>query len=110
MKINNKEYTLPELNFNTLCELEDMGVSLSDFNTKAMSTVRAFIALEMGGDLNKAGKEFEAHLINGGDVKQIVDEINKTVNESGFFRALAESSPKRDAKSRSKKDPKTAEV
>ena len=30
MIINNREYRLPELDFNAMCELEDMGIALTD--------------------------------------------------------------------------------
>ena len=50
MKINDREYTIPELNFNAMCELEDLGASFSEMDKKVLSTVRAFLALAMGGD------------------------------------------------------------
>lgn len=53
MKINDREYTIPELNFNAMCELEDLGASFSEMDKKALSTVRAFLALAMGGDAEK---------------------------------------------------------
>ena len=66
MKINDREYTIPELNFNAMCELEDLGASFSEMDKKVLSTVRAFLALAMGGDAEKAGKEIEAHIASGG--------------------------------------------
>ena len=55
MKINGTEYTMPELNFNTMCKLEDMGVSLTEMDQKVLTTVRGFLALAMGDDMEKAG-------------------------------------------------------
>lgn len=46
---------MPELNFNTMCRLEEMGVALSDMDQKVLSTVRGFLALAIGGDLGKSG-------------------------------------------------------
>lgn len=54
MKINGTEYTMPELNFNTMCKLEDMGVSLTEMDQKVLTTVRGFLALAMDDDLEKA--------------------------------------------------------
>ena len=88
MKINDREYTIPELNFNAMCELEDLGASFSEMDKKALSTVRAFLALAMGGDAEKAGKEIEAHIPSGGKFDDIMQDINRAVEESGFFRAL----------------------
>ena len=62
MIINNREYRLPELDFNAMCELEDMGIALTDMDKKVLTTVRGFLALAMNGDFHRAGKELEAHL------------------------------------------------
>ena len=91
MIINNKNYTIPELNFNTICTLEEMGISLTDMDKKILSTVRGFLALAMNGDYEKAGKEMEEHLENGGSLDEMLEEINKAVEESGFFQALNKS-------------------
>ena len=88
MKINDREYHIPELNFNAMCELEDLGASFSEMDKKGLSTVRAFLALAMGGDTDKAGKEIEALLASGGNFDEIMEDINRPVEESGFFRAL----------------------
>lgn len=89
MIINNKEYKLPELNFNTICMLEDMGLSLTEMDKKVLSTVRGFLALAMDGDEEKAGREMEMHLANGGDLNEMMEEINRAVQTSGFFQALS---------------------
>lgn len=88
MKINDREYRIPELNFNAMCALEEMGASFADMDKKALSTVRAFLALAMGGDVEKAGKEIENHIAAGGGFDEIMEDINRAVEESGFFRAL----------------------
>ena len=58
MKINGTEYTMPELNFNTMCKLEDMGVSLTEMDQKVLTTVRGFLALAMDDDMEKAASGF----------------------------------------------------
>lgn len=90
MIINNIGYTLPELNFNTMCQLEEMGIALTDMDKKVLTTVRGFLALAMDGDIEKAGKELEQHLSKGGSLDQMLQEINKAVETSGFFRALSQ--------------------
>lgn len=99
MKINGTEYTMPELNFNTMCKLEDMGVSLTEMDQKVLTTVRGFLALAMGDDMEKAGMEIEQHLASGGSLDPLMESINKAVNESGFFRALSQSQEKGNAAS-----------
>ena len=99
MKINGTEYTMPDLNFNTMCKLEDMGVSLTEMDQKVLTTVRGFLALAMEDDMEKAGMEIEQHLASGGSLDPLMESINKAVNESGFFRALSQSQEKGNAAS-----------
>lgn len=89
MIINNKEYKLPELTFNSMCMLEDMGIALTGMDKRVLSTVRGFLALAMDGDYESAGREMQAHLANGGTLDEMMQEINRAVSESGFFQALA---------------------
>ena len=71
-----------------MCKLEDMGLNFTALDKKPLETIRAFVALAMNGDIAKAGKELEEHLIAGYDVEDIMKEISRAVTESGFFRAL----------------------
>lgn len=90
MKLNGKTYNLPELNFNTMCVLEDMGISLSDINHRTFNTIRGFVALAVG-DAETAGKEIDAHIKNGGKLNEITKEIKTAIAESDFFQALGAS-------------------
>lgn len=102
MKINGKNYKMPELNFNAMCNLEDMGVSITSLDKKPMATIRGFIALAIG-DPEKAGKELEEHIVNGGTLDDIISDITKAVSESGFFQALSAKQPESNPTSQSKK-------
>lgn len=106
MKINGNEYKIPELNFNTMCMLEDMGLSLTNMDKKVLGTVRAFLALAMDGDEKKAGAEIEAHLINGGNLEEFMSEINEAVQNSGFFQALMAKQAKGNALGKKDKEAK----
>jgi len=106
MIINGHRYKIPELDFNAVCVLEDMGVSLTEMDKKVLSTIRAFLALAMDGDYEKAGKEIEAHLSDGGTLDDFMKEINKAVETSGFFRALSQSKAKRDPAGESEEEQK----
>lgn len=94
MIINGKTYTVPELDFNAMCELEDMGVALNEMDKKVLTTVRGFLALAMKTDMETAGKELEEHLASGGNINEMVEEVNKAVNESGFFQSLSKKAEK----------------
>ncbi len=94
MKINGNEYKIPELNFNTMCMLEDMGLNFMNMDNRMLLMVRGLLALAMKTDIETAGKEFEAHIINGGTLDEITQEINEAVQTSGFFQALQQSQAK----------------
>lgn len=90
MKINGKEYKIPEITFNVVCDLEDLGISLAEFQKKPIGAIRGFVALAMKGDLEQAGKELEQHIINGGNFEEITKEVGDAIQESDFFRSLQE--------------------
>lgn len=86
--INGKAYVRADMDYNMLCDLEDVGISLSDIKGKSMSFVRAYIARCMNTDNETAGKELNNHFINGGTFESIMDVIKEVIDESGFFQAL----------------------
>lgn len=89
MIINEREYKVPPITFNSICELERAGVDFSDMDGKSLSTLRGFLAFAMGTDPVSAGQELEEHLSNGGDLGQIVEEIAEAVNNCGFFHSMS---------------------
>ena len=101
MILNGKNYKMRELTFNSICKLEDMGISLTSLDKKPLATIRAFIGLAVG-DLDKAGKELEAHIKNGGTLEDIMQDITDSVNNSGFFQALAANRAKKIPASKKK--------
>lgn len=86
--INGKRYTAKPFNFNTVCNLEENGVPLSEMSKKPMSMVRAYFALCAKDSIDNAGEEIEAHVIAGGDFEDIYKVMGDEMNESGFFQAL----------------------
>ena len=86
--INNKTYTAKEFDFNFLCDLENMGLSLEDIDKKPMSMVRAYLAFSAGLSNEAAGKEIENHLINGGKFDDVVEAMSAQMQDSGFFRSI----------------------
>lgn len=88
MTINGKFYKDAELDFNAVCEMENMGVSIQNIDDNIMSAARAYAAICMHRPLKIAGAEIEAHIINGGTLADILEPFNKKAEESGFFQAL----------------------
>lgn len=69
--INSKDYELKELDFNGICELEDLGFSLRDFKKSRMSGMRALLAYCGDIDEETAGEEIMQHLKNGGSLNDL---------------------------------------
>ena len=93
MKINGKEYAVPELDMNAMCDLEDKGVNLigaDEKNPRTITMIRGFIAWIENVSEDEAGEELQAHLLSGGDLGTLFTEIMTAVNESGFFKSLKE--------------------
>lgn len=88
MTINGKFYKDAELDFNAVCEMENMGVSIQNIDDNIMSAARAYAAICMRKPLRLAGAEIEAHIVNGGTLADILEPFNKKAEESGFFQAL----------------------
>ena len=108
LRINGKDYKEAEIDFNAVCELEDMGIKI--FNLKGVSgakIARAYVALCMGGAemLEVAGLEINQHIVNGGKLETVTEAFGKAVNESGFFQALKATTEQGDATSKKKETP-----
>jgi len=88
MIINGKEYKVKEITFNTMCELEDNGVSITEMDKKPFNVIRGFLAVIMGVDKNTAGEELTKHIKNGGSIEELVTQISKLMENSGFFQAM----------------------
>lgn len=86
--VNGKEYKAKAFDFNLVCDLEDMGVSLQEAGNKPMSMVRAYFGLCAGKGKEYAGKEMEAHIIGGGSFKDVISAMEEEMEKSDFFRNL----------------------
>ena len=87
--INGKRYKAKPFDFNLVCDLEENGVSLAEMQKKPMSMVRAYVALCYNGNREDAGKEIQAHVINGGNFNDVYTVMGDEMNESDFFQALS---------------------
>lgn len=98
MVINGKEYKIPELDFNMICDLESVGVSILNLDQKPISSLRGFLSVIGKMPLEVAGQEIQEHLINGGNIDDVVTEIMIAMVDSGFFQALLSPEEKEDLK------------
>ena len=96
--INGKRYKAKPFDFNTVCDLEDNGVSLAEMAKKPMSMARAYFSLCYRGTKEDAGKEIQEHVINGGNFTDLYEAMGAEMNESGFFQALNKGEGEEDQK------------
>ncbi len=88
--INGKEYKSKEFDFNLVCDLEDMGISLEKANERPMSMVRAYFAFCAGKGKKFAGREMQEHIVKGGSFEDVTNAMSEAMEKSDFFRALQE--------------------
>lgn len=108
--INGKRYTAKPFNFNTVCDLEDLGVSLQDMSKKPMSVARAYFAVCLNGDKEKAGTEIEEHIAAGGKFDELYSVMGDEINESGFFQALNQNQNEDAPETEKQKEEKAAKT
>lgn len=87
--VNGTEYKAKPFDFNLVCDLEDMGVSLEEAGRKPMSMVRAYFGKCMGKGKEAAGKELERHIVDGGKLDDIMDAMSDEMEKSDFFRSIS---------------------
>lgn len=86
--INGKEYTMPEMTFDAICELEERGVYLMgmDRSDRRFATmIRGIAAWIMDTDTATASRELQEHISNGGNVIDILTAATEAIEDSGFF-------------------------
>lgn len=89
-KINEKEYVAKPFDFNLICDLEDMGITINSASKKPMAMIRAYFAVCAGLPKDVVGKELEAHMIKGGSFDDIFNAMSDEMENSDFFRTLAQ--------------------
>ena len=94
----NKEYNVPDLDFNAVCDLADKGVDIMNpkaFSNNPIMTARSITAWMLGITAIEAGQVIQDHVLDGGDIADIFTVFNEVVDESGFIQALQKRGAKR---------------
>ena len=87
--INNKTYELPEFNFDAICQLEENGVYLLNMdrrNPKIATMLRGLVAWIIDAPPEVASIEIQQHIANGGNIGDILNDVTRELDRSGFFR------------------------
>lgn len=86
--VNGKSYKTKEIDFNGMCDLEDMGVSVTNMREKSLSLVRAYVAFCANISPEEAGKEIAAHMKNGGKLDSAMELAFDALKNSDFFQSV----------------------
>lgn len=88
VKINNKNYVVPQLGFAHMTQIEDMGFSVIDLfqKQKLFSIATAFTGVVTGLERSKAEELLQQHILGGGNLEEIYNAFMKATDESAFFK------------------------
>lgn len=86
--VNGKTYKAKPIDFNTICDLEDMGVSLENAMNKPLSMARAYFAICTENSKEYAGKEMQEHIVKGGSFDAVIEAMSEEMANSDFFQSL----------------------
>lgn len=98
VKINNKQYIVPEFGFRESKKLEQCGVSLLHIaDANAMLTiVSAFVAVIVNVTPEAADELIEQHILGGGSLESLFEAYTNAITDSGFFKKLLENQEKQE--------------
>lgn len=106
-EINGKKYEGKEFDFNLVCDLEDMGVTLEDMQKKNLSLIRGYFGLCAGLNRGEAGAELQEHLVSGKKFESLTDVMHDAMEKSDFFRALGKAAETENATMEATEKPET---
>ena len=87
--INGKTVKIKNINFEAICQLEDLGFDVNTISKKTFSNIRTAVAFNMGISLAEASVEIEEHIKNGGKIDAFVPLIEALIN-SDFFQSISQ--------------------
>lgn len=108
--INGKEYAIPELTYNTIADLDEKyGLNLFGGldGISPFSIARSFFAL-CTRNKEIAGNELQEHLLNGGSFDELLDDVQKAMENSGFLSGMRKKSELEEKKKKASKSLKTS--
>lgn len=90
VKINQKNYVVPILNFSDMVVMEDMGFSVIELfqKQKIFSLATAFVGVVAKCTRPESEELCQQHVMGGGDIADIYDAFIEAANESAFFKKL----------------------
>lgn len=90
VKINNKNYDVPELTFEHFTKIEEQGFSIVEAFRKNQMLLLAmgYVCVVADCERDEAERLIEQHILGGGDLGDIISSFGKAVDNSNFFRKM----------------------
>ena len=92
VKINNKNYEVPELTFRHLPMMEKCGLPLNDMlsSRHMFTTAQVFTCIVVDCDTDQEDYLLEQHILGGGTIFPIYEAFMQAMRDSNFFKTLLE--------------------
>lgn len=87
--VNGKTYVARPFNFFMVTRLSKLGIPIQKMGDMGEALINAYFAICADVDEEESARLIEKHIINGGDLDDITDAMAKEMNDSDFFRELA---------------------
>ncbi len=91
VQINGNTFTVPEMDFNGICELAELGIDIMNITSLRKNTIvatRSIVAWIAQVDIETAGDMIQQHIINGGSLEEIINVFAQALETSNFLNAL----------------------
>lgn len=86
--IDGQTYTLRNIDFEAICDLEELGFQADSLAKKAFGTVRVLLAYAMNTDVDSAGKALQKEISANHNYLQLSETLYRWLTESDFFQSL----------------------
>lgn len=90
VKINQKNYVVPQLGFKDMVTMEDMGFSVIEIfqKQKLFSLATAFTGVVANCSREESEELLQQHILGGGDIGGIANAFMEAAQDSNFFKKL----------------------
>jgi hypothetical protein len=112
VKINNKTYNVPELQFGDYTHMESQGISITEAFSRGQMTLiaMAFTCVVLKCDRAEAERVVTQHILGGGSMFDITDAFAEAVKQSDFFKKMLGLETEEPKKNQKKKTDEKQEV
>lgn len=112
VKINNKTYNVPELQFGDYTHMESQGISITEAFSRGQMTLiaMAFTCAVLKCDRAEAERVVTQHILGGGSMFDITDAFAEAVKQSDFFKKMLGLETEEPKKNQKKKTDENQEV